>query len=78
MGDVAVAERELLKALVMGGADCVAAHYHMARIYAMRGDVAEARRAVRAYLEESPRGEYVGEARELAKKLGNEPRLSSK
>src|SRR6185503_3175648 len=72
MGDLPAAERELMKALVMGGADCVAAHYHLARAYVMRGDTQEASRAIRAYLEEAPRGEYVKEARELAKTLGVE------
>lgn len=69
MGDVAAAERELTAALVMGGVECVAAHYHLARIYLSRGDTAEAARAVRAYLEESPRGEYVREARQLEARL---------
>jgi len=78
MGDLLAAERELTKALVMGGADCVAAHYHLARIYAMRGDGKEAARAINAYLEEAPHGEYMKEARELAKKLGNELKHSSK
>ena len=66
------AERELVKALVMGGAECVAAHYHLARIYVKRGDDAEALRAVRIYLKESPQGEYVKEARQLEKRLGAE------
>jgi len=70
IGDLPSAERELNKALVMGGADCVAAHYHLARAYILRGDNNEASRAIKAYLEESPRGEYAKEARELAKKLG--------
>ena len=56
-GDLAGAERELTKALIMGGADCVAAHYHLARAYVKRGDPAGASRAVKAYLEEAPRGE---------------------
>ena len=78
MGNLPSAERELTKALVMGGADCVAAHYHLARAYLMRGDRKEASRALKAYLEEAPHGEYVKEARELAKKLGNEVKQSSK
>jgi len=69
MGDLPPAETELTKALVMGGAECVAAHYHLARIYLSRGDTAEATRAVRAYLDEAPKGEYVNDARELEKKL---------
>jgi Tfp pilus assembly protein PilF len=68
-GDVAGAERELTKALVMGGAECVAAHYHLARIYLSRGDLAEAARSVRAYLEEAPKGEYVKEAKALELEL---------
>lgn len=68
-GDLPPAERELSKALVMGGAECIAAHYHLARIYQSRGDTAEASRAIRAYLEEAPKGEYVNEARQLEKVL---------
>ena len=68
-GDLPGAERELTKALIMGGAECHAAHYHLARAYLARGDSAEALRAVKAYLEESPRGEYAREARQLAEKL---------
>jgi tetratricopeptide (TPR) repeat protein len=68
-GDPLSAEREFTKALVMGGTECIAAHYHLARIFMSRGDLAEALRAVRAYLDEAPKGEYVNEARELEKKL---------
>lgn len=68
-GDLPPAERELSKALVMGGAECIAAHYHLARIYQSRGDTAEASRAIRAYLDEAPKGEYVNEARQLEKML---------
>ena len=78
MGNLPAAERELTKSLVMGGADCVAAHYHLARAYVLRGDNKEAFRAVNAYLEESPRGEYAKEARELAKRLGQEVKHSRK
>ena len=76
--DFPSAERELLKALVMGGSDCVAAHYHLARIYMNRGDTAEAARALRAYLEESPRGEYAKEAKQLAEKIASETKRKSK
>ena len=78
MGDLPTAERELTKALVMGGADCVAAHYHLARAYLKRGDPKEASRAIKAYLEESPRGEYAKEARELAKRVGDALKPSAK
>ena len=68
-GDLVSAEKELMKSLVMGGAECTAAHYHLARIYVSRGDSAEAFRSVRAYLDEAPKGEYVNDAKELEKKL---------
>lgn len=71
-GDPLSAEKEFNKALVMGGAECIAAHYHLARIFMSRGDTAEALRSVRAYLDEAPKGEYVNEARDLEKKL-NQP-----
>jgi tetratricopeptide (TPR) repeat protein len=70
-GDLAGAERELTKALVMGGAECVAAHYHLARIYLARGDKTEALRAVRAYLEDAPKGEYTKEAKQLEEQIKN-------
>ena len=72
-GDLTGAERELTKALVMGGAECVAAHYHLARIYLARGDKNEALRAVRAYLEDAPKGEYLKEAKELEAVIKAQP-----
>ena len=74
-GDLPSAESELTKALVMGGAECVAAHYHLARIYLSRGDTAEAIRAVRSYLNETTKGEYVHEARQLEKQLKQQSKL---
>jgi tetratricopeptide (TPR) repeat protein len=68
-GDLASAETELTKALVMGGSECVAAHYHLARIYLARGDSAEAMRALQAYLADAPKGEYVKEARQLEQQI---------
>lgn len=67
--DLAGAERELKKSLIMGGGECAAALYHLARIYIARGDAAEAHRSLQAYLQESPRGEYAKEARQLAEKI---------
>jgi tetratricopeptide (TPR) repeat protein len=78
MGDLPGAERELTKALVMGGAECVAAHYHLAQIYLKRGDASEAARAIKAYLQESPKGEYAKEARELAKKIEGQMKQQSR
>ena len=69
-GDLPTAERELTKSLVMGGPECIAAHYHLARIYFSRGDLSEASRSVQAYLDEAPKnGEYVNDAKALEKKL---------
>ncbi|MCM3871470.1 MAG: DUF2012 domain-containing protein [Pyrinomonadaceae bacterium] len=65
MGNFQEAERELTKSLVMAAGECVAAHYHLARVYLSRGDVTEASRSLQAYLEEAPRGEYAKEAKEL-------------
>lgn len=67
--DLPGAERELSKALITGGAGFAPAHYHLAQIYAQRGDLAEAAHALRIYLEEAPKGEYAGEARQFLNKL---------
>jgi Tfp pilus assembly protein PilF len=69
MGSFQEAEVELTRSLVMGGSECVAANYHLARVYISRGDVTEASRALRAYLEEAPNGEYVKEAKELQRQI---------
>jgi tetratricopeptide (TPR) repeat protein len=68
-GDGRGAERELLKALVMGGEECAAANYHLARINLGRGDSAEASRYLGLYLEDAPKGEYAEDARQLKKKI---------
>src|SRR5215211_8338464 len=57
MGDLEIAEAELTRALIIGGGECVAAHYHLARIFMTRGDLAEAARSVRFYIQQAPRGE---------------------
>jgi Tfp pilus assembly protein PilF len=68
-GDLPGAEIELSRALVTGGPSFVAAHYYLALVFMRRGDSVEASRALKAYLEESPKGEYAEEARLLLKKL---------
>jgi tetratricopeptide (TPR) repeat protein len=70
MGNVDVAEQELTRALIMGGDECIAAHYHLARIYFSRGAIDEARRSVLTYIQQAPRGEFIKEAKELAQKIG--------
>jgi tetratricopeptide (TPR) repeat protein len=69
MGDVDTAEAELTRALIMGGDECVIAHYHLARIFLTRGDLTDARRSVQSYIQLAPRGEYIKEAKDLARQL---------
>jgi hypothetical protein len=54
----------------MGGEECVAAHYHLARIYMTRGDLTDAARSVRTYIQLAPRGEFITEAKALALQIG--------
>lgn len=68
-GDLDSAEAELTRALIMGGAECVAAHYHLARVYLNRGAVNDATRSVQAYIQQAPRGEFIKEAKDLERKI---------
>ncbi len=77
-GDLPNAEAELTKALVMGGDECVAANYHLARIYLGRGDADGAARSVQVYLEEAPKGEYAEEAKQLQRKIQGEAKARPK
>jgi len=69
MGDLEVAEQELTRALIMGGDECVAAHYHLARIYFTRGAINDATRSVKAYIQQAPHGEFIKEAKALEQKI---------
>lgn len=71
LGELESAEAELTRSLIMGGDECVAAHYHLARIFKLRGETAAAARSVQTYLQVAPRGELVKEAKELARQLEN-------
>jgi tetratricopeptide (TPR) repeat protein len=71
LGDVESAEAELTRALIMGGEECVAGHYHLARVFMTRGDLIEAARSVRSYIQLAPRGELVKEAKELERQIDN-------
>jgi tetratricopeptide (TPR) repeat protein len=71
LGDLEVAEGELTRSLIMGGAECVAAHYHLARIFLNRGDLSAAARSVNSYIQLAPKGEFITEAKELAQKIAN-------
>ena len=69
LGELDVAEQELTRSLIMGGAECIAAHYHLARIYFNRGAIQDAKRSVQVYIHEAPKGEFIKEAKELEKKI---------
>ena len=71
LGDIETAEAELTRSLITGADDCVAAHYHLARIFMNRGDLKEAARSVQSYLQLAPRGELVKEAQALAQQIEN-------
>ena len=71
LGDLEVAEQELTRALITGGAECAAAHYQLARIYFSRGAIDDATRSVQAYIQQAPRGEFIKEAKELQEKISH-------
>ena len=70
-GDLDSAEAELTRALIMGGSECVAAYYHLARVYMNRGAVTDATRSVQAYIQQAPRGEFIKEAKDLERKIAS-------
>jgi tetratricopeptide (TPR) repeat protein len=67
--DLQESERELTRALIMGGREFSIAHYYLAHVYLRRGTRDEAARELRVYLAESPAGEYASEARALLERL---------
>lgn len=69
LGDLETAETELTRALITGGDECVAAHYHLARIFMNRGDLNEATRSVQTYIQLAPHGEFIADAKELAQRI---------
>ncbi len=69
LGDLEVAEQELTRSLIMGGVECVAAHYHLARIYLNRGAIQDAKRSVQVYIQQAPKGEFIKEAKELEQRI---------
>lgn len=71
LGSLQEAETSLERSLLMGGEECVAAHYHLARIYVSRSEFRDASRSIEAYLQQAPRGEYLKEAKELARRIQN-------
>jgi tetratricopeptide (TPR) repeat protein len=72
------AENELLKALVGSNSAFVAAHFYLAQVYVKRGDLNEATRALNAYLENAPNGEYAVDSKQLLKKIETRNRSASR
>jgi type IV pilus assembly protein PilF len=68
-GALQAAERELTRALIMGGLDFCVAHYYLAHLYLKMGATEEAVRELKIYLQESPRGEPATQAKLLLEKL---------
>ena len=71
MGSLPEAENALVRSLVMGGNECVAAHYYLARLYLSQHELGDASRSIQAYLREAPKGEHAQEAKELARRIQN-------
>lgn len=69
LGNLGEAENELTRSLIMGGDECIAAHYYLARVYFSRGDFTSASKALEAYLQEAPRGEFSAEAKQLRSQI---------
>jgi tetratricopeptide (TPR) repeat protein len=63
------ADRELAKAISLGGPQYSVAHYYLAQAQIKRGDRDAAMRELEIYLEQSPNGEYSASARSLLEKL---------
>ncbi len=71
LGEMETAQDDLTRSLIMGGDECVAAHYHLARIFMTRGDIGGAERSIQTYLQVAPRGELAKEAKELAGQISH-------
>lgn len=67
--DFAGAERQLLLAHNLGGAQFATALFHLGQIYADKGDRPRAREALEEYLREQPNGPESADARKLLKIL---------
>lgn len=72
MNETDEAERELLKARLLGGTPFAIARFYIAQVRFARDEREEALRELAAYLEEAPHGEKAAEARWLLERLKNE------
>jgi tetratricopeptide (TPR) repeat protein len=67
--DLVVAERELVKALLLGGEQYSNAHYYFAHVYLKSGRREEARRELTLFLKTASTGEMASQARALLQQL---------
>ncbi|MEW6126047.1 MAG: tetratricopeptide repeat protein [Acidobacteriota bacterium] len=67
--DLPVAEKELVRALLLGGNEFAIAHYYFAHIYLKTGRREEAARELKLYLAVTPVGETATHAKEMLDKL---------
>jgi len=75
IGELPGAERALAKTLIIGGSNYVVAHYYLAQVHLKSKNDDEAVRALQAYLQEAPKGEFAGEAKKLLSKLASNHHL---
>jgi tetratricopeptide (TPR) repeat protein len=69
MNDLPVAERELVKSLVLGGRRFSSAHYYFAHVYLKTGRREQAANELKLFLETGPSGEMATQARALLQEL---------
>jgi tetratricopeptide (TPR) repeat protein len=69
LNDLEVAEREFVKALLLGGPKYSNAHYYFAHVYLKTGRREEASRELKMFLETAPPGEMAAQARALLQQL---------
>ncbi|HWP45147.1 MAG TPA: tetratricopeptide repeat protein [Blastocatellia bacterium] len=71
LNDLPVAERELVKALLLGGERYSSAHYYFAHVYLKTGRREEAARELRLFLKTAAPGEMAAQARALLEQLNS-------
>jgi tetratricopeptide (TPR) repeat protein len=69
LNDLQTAERELVKALLLGGVQYSNAHYYFAHVYLKTGRRVEAARELKLFLETAQPGEMATQARALLQQL---------
>lgn len=69
MNDLPMAERELVKSLVLGGQRFLSAHYYFAHVYLKTGRREQAARELTIFLETAPPSDMATQARALLQEL---------